>query len=55
MENKPNQFPTAWPTDGRSTLRNSDKGWRLSHPQRDPHIYREGRWIEESALQQVAA
>lgn len=55
MESRPSRFPSAWPTDGRSKLHNSDKGWRLTHPDRTPMIYTGEKWIDEPARTMEAA
>lgn len=44
---KPITLPNAWPTDGRSRLVNHHiYGWVLAHPERTPHQFLNGRWIE---------
>ena len=51
---RPNKFPAAWPTDGRSKLKNLEQGWTLTHPDRTPMIYRDERWIDVPAQEQAA-
>ncbi len=44
MENKPTRLPIAWPTDGRSRLKNLETGWTLTHPDRESVVYKDDRW-----------
>lgn len=55
MDSRPSKFPSAWPTDGRSKLHNSDKGWRLTHPDRTPMLFKDGAWVDEMPRAQEAA
>lgn len=51
-DERPVKLPMAWPSKG-STLRNETHGWTLRHKDRDPLVFKEGRWIP--LAEQVAA
>ncbi len=55
MSERPSKLPDAWPSDGRSKIRNSERGTIITHPDRTPMIFKEGRWQDEPAGQTVAA
>ncbi len=55
MSDRPSKIPDAWPTDGRSKIKNSDSGVIITHPERTPMIFKDGRWVDDTAGQTVAA
>lgn len=44
MSNRPTKFPTAWPTDQRSTLNNNTGRWVIYHSQREPMVWTGTKW-----------
>ncbi len=48
MSDRPSKLPDAWPSDGRSKIKNSDRGVIITHPERTPMIFKDGRWVNDA-------
>lgn len=55
-QNRPSKMPAAWPTDGQSTIRMMlGVGWVLTHRDRTPMLWQDGKWIDYINTEEKAA